>query len=259
MLLTVKSGKMEPTTVHGRKMNLKFAFRFTPSADIDLLKEILNVLPFDAPLGQIQASWDQVGARVASLHSDMLSSWGCRRRFKDLMCAFNQGKLKSLRASGTNEEIKEREELLQELSDKIGEAILHKMRRKEKKRREREQRVANDSSSEQKHKRTDKREELSDDDEDDDNDNLATLKRKLKRARTAGHKDKSVIARVSLRDASKRGKVTAQAQPKIDLDNVRRAYRSTQEESHLGLEKNDQAAKMTLLLELLKHSDLPSS
>ncbi|KAG9399361.1 hypothetical protein AC1031_011752 [Aphanomyces cochlioides] len=244
---------MEPTTEHVRKMNLKFAFRFTPSADIDLLKEILNVLPFDAPLGQIQASWDQVGARVASIHSDMLSSWGCRRRFKDLMCAFNQGKLKSLRASGTNEEIKEREELLQELSDKIGEAILHKMRKKEKKRRE--QRVANDSSSKQKHKRTDKREELSDDGEDDD-DNLATLKRKLKRARTAGHKDKNVIARVSQRDASKRDKV---AQPKIDLDNVRRAYLSAQEESHLGLEKNDQAAKMTLLLELLKHSDSPSS
>ncbi|ETV67128.1 hypothetical protein H257_16670 [Aphanomyces astaci] len=67
----------------------KPAHRFTTPQDVDLLKEVMSICPHDAPYGQTSARWAE------------------------------KATLASLRASGTDEEYDEREQLLQDLSDMI--------------------------------------------------------------------------------------------------------------------------------------------
>ncbi|ETV91142.1 hypothetical protein H310_14154 [Aphanomyces invadans] len=50
-------------------------------------------------------------------HGDTLTAVSCRKRFDDFIVAFKEDKLNSLRASGTEEEYNEREQLMQDIVD----------------------------------------------------------------------------------------------------------------------------------------------
>ncbi|OQR86388.1 hypothetical protein ACHHYP_10592 [Achlya hypogyna] len=78
----------------------KTPFRFEGCTDVDLLKEVIHVRPFDAPYGEVKN----------------LTVNGTRKRYEDLMIAFKEATLVSLRASGTDEEYEEREQLRQDIN-----------------------------------------------------------------------------------------------------------------------------------------------
>ncbi|RHY20134.1 hypothetical protein DYB32_010101 [Aphanomyces invadans] len=97
----------------------KTAFRFTIAADVDLLKEVVLVAPYDAAYGQTTARWDEIGDNMRGIHGDAITALGCRKRFDDLLSAFKKATLKALRASGTEEEYNERDQLLQDIFDMV--------------------------------------------------------------------------------------------------------------------------------------------
>ncbi|ETW06268.1 hypothetical protein, variant [Aphanomyces invadans] len=104
----------------------KTAFRYSVSADIDLLKEVVMVAPYDAPYGQTSARWEEICDHMRQLHGDSLTTASCRKRFDDLLSAFKKSTLKALRASGTEEEYVERDQLMQDISDMMDVALLRK-------------------------------------------------------------------------------------------------------------------------------------
>ncbi|KDO26211.1 hypothetical protein SPRG_08573 [Saprolegnia parasitica CBS 223.65] len=95
----------------------KPTYRFTVHTDIDLLEEVINVAPHDAPYGQTTARWEEVTNYMRALHGEHLTVAGCRKRFDDLMAAFKTDSVNGLRASGTEEEMSQRFVLLEEMSD----------------------------------------------------------------------------------------------------------------------------------------------
>ncbi|RHY14925.1 hypothetical protein DYB32_010807 [Aphanomyces invadans] len=102
----------------------KTAFRFTIAADVDLLKEVALVAPYDAAYGQTTARWDEIGDNMRSIHGDTITASSCRKRFDDLLSAFKKATLKALRASGTEEEYNERDQLLQDIVDMVKELYI---------------------------------------------------------------------------------------------------------------------------------------
>ena len=56
----------------------KSAFRFRLSSDVDLLKEVMHVQPFDCPHGQTKSRWGGGGMR--GIHGDGVTALGCRKR-----------------------------------------------------------------------------------------------------------------------------------------------------------------------------------
>jgi hypothetical protein len=97
----------------------KTAYRFTAPVDIDLLKEVMFVCPHDASYGQASARWEEVAEHMQGLHGADVTAAGCRKRYDDLVSAFKKDTVTSLRASGTEEQYEEREQLLQDLSDLV--------------------------------------------------------------------------------------------------------------------------------------------
>ncbi|OQR85759.1 hypothetical protein ACHHYP_20550 [Achlya hypogyna] len=96
----------------------KSAFRFRVVHDVELLQEVANIEPYDAPHGEAKARWSKVAENLCSIHgAGVLTSSGCRVRFNDLIDAFKSQQMESLRASGTDEEYETREQLLQDISD----------------------------------------------------------------------------------------------------------------------------------------------
>ncbi|ETV92427.1 hypothetical protein H310_13306 [Aphanomyces invadans] len=104
----------------------KPAYRFTNTADVDLLNEVVLVAPFDAGYGQTTARWDEIGDNMRSIHGEAITAICCRRRFDDLLAAFKKATLKALRSSGTEEEYNERDQLLQDIVDLIDAAATKK-------------------------------------------------------------------------------------------------------------------------------------
>ncbi|RHY13658.1 hypothetical protein DYB32_010908 [Aphanomyces invadans] len=96
------------------------AFRFKSASDVDLLKEVIHIQPYDAPYGAVKSRWDEVAANMCMMYGDGLTSVSCRKRFDDLLDAFKRNTISSLRASGTEEEYNEREQLLQDIVDLVG-------------------------------------------------------------------------------------------------------------------------------------------
>ncbi|ETV89871.1 hypothetical protein H310_15291 [Aphanomyces invadans] len=111
----------------------KTAYRFTTQVDIDLLKEVMAVRPHDAPYGQTLARWEEVVEHMREMRGPDLTTAGCRKRLDDLMAAFKKDTVKSLRATGTEEEYNEREQLIQDLSDMMDTAYKTKTTLKEEK------------------------------------------------------------------------------------------------------------------------------
>ncbi|ETV89802.1 hypothetical protein H310_15369 [Aphanomyces invadans] len=63
---------------------------------------------------------------MRSIHGDTITASSCRKRFDDLLSAFKKATLKALRASGTEEEYNERDQLLQDIVDMIDAAAAKK-------------------------------------------------------------------------------------------------------------------------------------
>ncbi|EQC28599.1 hypothetical protein SDRG_13678, partial [Saprolegnia diclina VS20] len=95
----------------------KTAFRFRCASDIDLLREVVYIQPFAAPHGQTTDRWTKVATHVARIHGSGITPNNVRKRFDDLMSAFKQDSLSTLRASGSEEEYQERALLLQDIHD----------------------------------------------------------------------------------------------------------------------------------------------
>ncbi|KAG9407141.1 hypothetical protein AC1031_001837 [Aphanomyces cochlioides] len=109
----------------------KHAFRFKAASDIDLLKEVIHIQPFDAHFGQTKSRWDEVGNHMMEIYGDKVTVVGCRKRFDNLIHAFKQDAVKSLRASGTEEEYNERDQLLQDISDLMVENSVRRQAKKD--------------------------------------------------------------------------------------------------------------------------------
>ncbi|KDO29490.1 hypothetical protein SPRG_06030 [Saprolegnia parasitica CBS 223.65] len=88
-----------------------------PHSDVDLLKEAKLVSPHDCPHGQTAKRWEEVAEHMRAIHGDLVSIVGCRRRFDDLLTAFKNDTVNALRASGTEEDVKKRDELLHDIAD----------------------------------------------------------------------------------------------------------------------------------------------
>ncbi|KAG9415562.1 hypothetical protein AC1031_009009 [Aphanomyces cochlioides] len=107
---------MEDQDNNAHDSKRKAAFRFKTSSDIDLLKEVIHIQLFDAPHGQTAARWLVIENNMKAIYGESISSKGCRTRFGDLLLAFKQDTLTALRASGTDEQYDEREQLLQDIN-----------------------------------------------------------------------------------------------------------------------------------------------
>ncbi|KAF4027838.1 hypothetical protein GN244_ATG20519 [Phytophthora infestans] len=78
----------------------KKAFRFLPSSDVILLKEVIKHTPWAAGHGKTEAAWDKVASGMkAALPLCSADGKACRRRFYTLMEVFKREELESLRAS----------------------------------------------------------------------------------------------------------------------------------------------------------------
>ncbi|KAG9417097.1 hypothetical protein AC1031_001485 [Aphanomyces cochlioides] len=117
---------MEDKDNNAHDSKRKAAFRFMTSSDIDLLKEVIHIQPFDAPHGQTAARWLVIESNLKAIYGESISSKGCRTRFGDLLLAFKQDTLTALRASGTDEQYDEREQLLQDIVDLMENSAVQK-------------------------------------------------------------------------------------------------------------------------------------
>ncbi|RHY15929.1 hypothetical protein DYB32_010698 [Aphanomyces invadans] len=97
----------------------KTAFRFKGCTDVDLLKEVIHVRPFEAPYGEVRKRWTEVTEHLQRIVGDGITVNATRKRFDDLMTAFHEITMAALRASGTEEEYEEREQLLQDIHDLV--------------------------------------------------------------------------------------------------------------------------------------------
>ncbi|KAG9415752.1 hypothetical protein AC1031_000130 [Aphanomyces cochlioides] len=96
----------------------KDVFRFKAATDVDVLREVMRIQPFSADYGQTGRRWDELSRCMCEIHGDgSVNSYSCRRRFEDLLQNFKKDNMASLRASGTEEEYTERDQLLQDIVD----------------------------------------------------------------------------------------------------------------------------------------------
>ncbi|KAG6961440.1 hypothetical protein JG688_00009085 [Phytophthora aleatoria] len=113
-----------------QKPKRKKAFRFLPSSDVFLLKEVAVHTPWAAAHGETNMTWTNVA------NAD---SKACRRRFTVLLDTFRREEMESLRASGTAEEYREREQLLMGCL----ELVMYRRKQKEKKEAARREAASN--------------------------------------------------------------------------------------------------------------------
>ena len=91
--------------------------RFSPKCDIALLKEIVAQNPFANKNNKVK--WLHIVVKMNALMSQtrtdiVFTDRGCKDRLKILVNSFKKGTLASLKASGTEEEYNERDQLLTE-------------------------------------------------------------------------------------------------------------------------------------------------
>ncbi|KAF4035468.1 hypothetical protein GN244_ATG12537 [Phytophthora infestans] len=117
------------------------AFRFVPSSDIMLLKEVLKHRLWAASHGETLAAWTSVATRLkAALISCTADGKARRRRFNALLQVFRRDELESLRASGSAEVYEECEQLLTDRMTLYNEHAQAKADKTEKEKREAERR-----------------------------------------------------------------------------------------------------------------------
>ena len=115
--------------------------RFTPNFDIAPFKEVVAQNPFTQK--NSKPKWIQIVAKINALlletrNDIVFTERGCKDRLKILLNAFKKETLASLKASGTEEEYTERDQLLTEVIELIEEKenTLKEMERKEQEKEE---------------------------------------------------------------------------------------------------------------------------
>ncbi|KAJ1562580.1 hypothetical protein HK096_007531 [Nowakowskiella sp. JEL0078] len=124
----------------------KKAYRFNIAADIALLKEIANIQPFFAAHGQTLKAWTSVAVNLCSslnLEAETITTVNARARFESIYTTFKKDEMESLRASGTEEEFNEREQLMTDIHSLIEESEFIRLNVKEKKRSDEDKREVN--------------------------------------------------------------------------------------------------------------------
>ncbi|KAI8817014.1 uncharacterized protein EV422DRAFT_622898 [Fimicolochytrium jonesii] len=91
-----------------------------PVHDIALLKEAIAIFPYGKPRAAKAEAWMQMACNAnTAVGADIFDERRARERCKTLVEAHRADDLLSLRASGTNEEYSEREQLLTDLTEMI--------------------------------------------------------------------------------------------------------------------------------------------
>ncbi|XP_071785675.1 uncharacterized protein [Asterias amurensis] len=104
-------------------MSIGKPIRFYPELDIVLLKEVVAVNPCHLQGAKTHRKWETILSNVNStLHNKKVSLRACKDRMKTLLKAHRQAEMMSLKASGTDEEYKERDQLLTEVDELCAEA-----------------------------------------------------------------------------------------------------------------------------------------
>ncbi|DAZ98875.1 TPA: hypothetical protein N0F65_002600 [Lagenidium giganteum] len=93
------------------------AFRFRPACDVVLLKDVVSIAPWGVGHGNGNTS----ATIMANGYNDTvcLDHGACKRRFDSLIEAHRKGELASLRASVTEEEYAERQQLLTDITSRV--------------------------------------------------------------------------------------------------------------------------------------------
>ena len=122
-------------------MSEKKRARFTPKFDIALLQEVIAQNPFAQK--NSKTKWIQIVAKINALlletrNDIVFTERGCKDRLRILVNAFKKEPLTSVKASGTEEEYTERDQLLPEVIELLGEKenTLKEMERKEQEKEE---------------------------------------------------------------------------------------------------------------------------
>ncbi|XP_033626256.1 uncharacterized protein LOC117289300 isoform X3 [Asterias rubens] len=104
-------------------MSIAKPIRFYPELDIVLLKEVVAVNPCHLQGAKTHRKWETILSNVNStLLNKKVSLRACKDRMKTLLKAHRQAEMMSLKASGTDEEYKERDQLLTEVDELCAEA-----------------------------------------------------------------------------------------------------------------------------------------
>ncbi|XP_013389278.1 uncharacterized protein LOC106157998 isoform X1 [Lingula anatina] len=111
--------------------------RFTPKDDLMLLREVITLNPFAGG----RAKWEEVVTNLNVCSHSSFNIKSCQARVRTLKLAFQEKTMQSLKASGTDEELTERESLLQELLYLLEENAATENSEKEKKKREEKENV----------------------------------------------------------------------------------------------------------------------
>ncbi|ETV68870.1 hypothetical protein, variant [Aphanomyces astaci] len=233
----------------------KPAHGFTTPQDVDLIKEVMSICPHDAPYGQTSARWAEVGEHMRTIHVDSLSATGCRKRCDDLLVAFQKAMLASLRASGTDEEYDEREQLLQDLSDMKA--------TKEDKCKKMDKRESDGHTVRSAALTGMKRKSLGDEGDDNDSDEAKKTMMKKERRSSAIMKESvnAVMSFTSIMENTNKFKIdelafqkesNAIAMRKLELDEKRYLLDKAEREARFALEQQERQGQMDFMRGLLK-------
>ncbi|XP_013379109.1 GRB10-interacting GYF protein 2-like isoform X2 [Lingula anatina] len=102
-----------------------------------LLREVITLNPFAGG----RAKWEEVVTNLNFCSHSSFNIKSCQARVRTLKLAFQEKTMQSLKASGTDEELTERESLLQELLYLLEENAATENSEKEKKKREEKENV----------------------------------------------------------------------------------------------------------------------
>ncbi|RHZ07056.1 hypothetical protein DYB31_011669 [Aphanomyces astaci] len=205
----------------------KTAFRFKGCTDVELLKEVIYVRPYEAPHGEVRKRWTEVTEHLQRLYGDGITVNATRKRFDDLMTAFNANTMAALRAFGTDEEYDEREQLLQDIHDLVDAASIQKQTDKEEKAKQNERRETNG-------------EKIRD----------AAIRGSSQRVGEAGVVVASLVEMVAKTNDVKAEEVRAQhennmlAQKKLELDEKRYELDKAEREARFALERREREAQL---------------
>ncbi|ETV92994.1 hypothetical protein H310_12832 [Aphanomyces invadans] len=235
------------------------AFRFKGCTDVELLKEVNHVRPFEAPYGEVRKRWTEVSEHLQRIYGTGITVNATRKRFDDLMTAFQEETMAALRASGTEEEYEEREQLLQDNHDLVDTASVKKQACKDEKARQNERRESDGERIRDAAMTTIKRKLCEDDD------SLEEPNRKQGRSSQRVPDTAAVVASlvemVAKANEVKANEVRVQrdnnllTQQKLELEEKRYELDKAEREARFSLERREREAQLEFMqgtLEVLK-------
>lgn len=120
--LDLISGKDASLPSESSSRPRKEQHRFWPERNIILLKEVISIEPYAAHRGQVTERWEKVAANYnKGVGIDgAINAERARKHFDKLLKEFKSQEATPLRASGTDEQYDEQDQLLADVKDRIG-------------------------------------------------------------------------------------------------------------------------------------------